>query len=217
MNPLIAPSILAADFANLQSAIEMINSSEADYIHVDIMDGVFVPNISLGIPVVEAIHRHANKPLDVHLMIVEPDKYLSTFQKAGASHLTVHLEACPHLHRTVQGIKDLGCKAGVALNPHTPVRLLEDIIREVDLVLLMSVNPGFGGQKFIDNTYKKVNALSKLIVETGSHARIEIDGGVSMDNAGKLFSAGANILVAGNFVFSSKNPAETIKKLKNIV
>ncbi|MBD3628270.1 ribulose-phosphate 3-epimerase [Cyclobacterium sp.] len=217
MNPLIAPSILAADFANLQSAIEMINSSEADYIHVDIMDGVFVPNISLGIPVVEAIHRHAKKPLDVHLMIVEPDKYLSTFQKAGASHLTVHLEACPHLHRTVQGIKDLGCKAGVALNPHTPVRLLEDIIREVDLVLLMSVNPGFGGQKFIDNTYKKVNALSKLIVETGSHARIEIDGGVSMDNAGKLFSAGANILVAGNFVFSSKSPAETIKKLKNIV
>lgn len=217
MNPLIAPSILAADFANLQAEVEMINGSEADYIHVDIMDGVFVPNISLGLPVLEAIHRHARKPLDVHLMIVEPDKYLAPCQKAGASQLTVHIEACPHLHRTVQAIKELGCKAGVALNPHTPVKFLEDIIREVDVVLLMSVNPGFGGQKFIDNTYKKVNALTRLIVETGSHARIEIDGGVSMDNAGKLFSAGANILVAGHFVFSSKSPVETIKKLKNIV
>ncbi|SHM85718.1 ribulose-phosphate 3-epimerase [Cyclobacterium lianum] len=217
MNPTVAPSILAADFANLQDAIEMINESDADYIHVDIMDGVFVPNISLGLPVVEAIHRHARKPLDVHLMITDPDKYLAIFQQAGASHLTVHYEACTHLHRSIQTIKDLGCKAGVALNPHTPVKLLEDIIREVDIVLLMSVNPGFGGQQFIENTFKKVNALSRLIVETGSHARIEIDGGVSMENAAKLFNAGANILVAGNFVFSSKNPAETIKKLKNIV
>ncbi|WP_162415569.1 ribulose-phosphate 3-epimerase [Cyclobacterium roseum] len=217
MNPLIAPSVLAADFANLQKEVEMINGSAADYIHVDIMDGVFVPNISMGLPVVEAIKRYATKPLDVHLMIVNPDHYLAAFQRAGAAQITVHSEACPHLHRTIQSIKELGCKAGVAVNPHTPVSLLEDIIREVDLVILMSVNPGFGGQKFIDNTYKKVHRLTKLIVETGSHAKIEIDGGVSMENAKKLFDAGANILVAGNFVFSSKNPQETIKKLKNIV
>jgi ribulose-phosphate 3-epimerase len=217
MNPLIAPSILAADFANLQKEVEMINQSPADFIHVDIMDGVFVPNISMGIPVVEAIHRHARKPLDVHLMIVEPDKYLEAFQKAGATNLTVHIEACNHLDRTISAIKDLGCKPGIALNPHTPVMLLQDIIREVDLICLMSVNPGFGGQRFLENTYKKVEALVRLIVETGSHAKIEIDGGVSMENSKKLFDAGANILVAGNFIFSSKNSIGTIKKLKNIV
>ena len=217
MNPLIAPSILAADFANLQKEVEMINDSVADYIHVDIMDGVFVPNISFGLPVVEAVNRHAKKPLDVHLMIVEPDKYLDAFHKAGASQITVHLEACPHLHRTIQAIKALDCKAGVAINPHTPVRHLQDIIREVDTVLIMSVNPGFGGQEFIENTYKKIQALGELIVETGSHAKIEIDGGVSIGNAKKLLEAGANVLVAGNFVFSSENPIETINKLKFIV
>ncbi|WP_375582278.1 ribulose-phosphate 3-epimerase [Cyclobacterium xiamenense] len=216
MMPLIAPSVLAADFANLQAEIEMINDSESDLIHVDIMDGVFVPNISMGLPVVEAIRKHAKKPLDVHLMIVNPDQYLGAFQKAGAAHITVHIEACPHLHRTIQTIKGLGCRAGVALNPHTPVSQLEDIIRDVDIVLLMSVNPGFGGQSFIENTYAKVEKLKKLIVETGAHAKIEIDGGVSMENAKKLFDVGALILVAGNFVFSSKNPKETIKRLKNI-
>ncbi|EPR65408.1 ribulose-phosphate 3-epimerase [Cyclobacterium qasimii] len=217
MNPLIAPSILAADFANLQKEVEMINNSVADLIHVDIMDGVFVPNISFGLPVVEAVNRHAKKPLDVHLMIVEPDKYLEAFHKAGAAQITVHIEACPHLHRTIQAIKAMDCKAGVALNPHTPVRSLQDIIREVDTVLIMSVNPGFGGQEFIENTYKKIQALSQLIVETGSHAKIEIDGGVSLSNAKKLLDAGANVLVAGNFVFSSENPTETINKLKFIV
>ena len=216
MNPLIAPSILAADFANLQKEVEMINNSAADFIHVDIMDGVFVPNISLGLPVVEAINRHAKKPLDVHLMIVSPDQYLEAFCKAGAAQITVHLEACPHLHRTVQAIKELGCGAGVAINPHTPVRQLQDIIKDLDLVIVMSVNPGFGGQQFIDNTYKKVELLSNLIVETGSHAKIEIDGGVSLSNAKKLLDAGANTLVAGNFVFSSENPTETINKLKNM-
>jgi ribulose-phosphate 3-epimerase len=216
MNPLIAPSILAADFANLQKEVEMINDSEADFIHVDIMDGVFVPNISLGLPVVEAINRHAKKPLDVHLMIVSPDKYLEAFQQAGAAQITVHLEACPHLHRTVQAIKDLGCGAGVAINPHTPVSHLQDIIKDLDLVILMSVNPGFGGQPFIENTYKKIEALDKLIVENGSHAKIEIDGGVSLINAKKLLDAGAKTLVAGNFVFSSENPTETINKLKNM-
>ncbi|MFC4872015.1 ribulose-phosphate 3-epimerase [Negadavirga shengliensis] len=217
MNPIIAPSILAADFANLQREVEMINQTNADYIHVDIMDGVFVPNISMGIPVTEAIHKHAKKPLDVHLMIMHPENYLKQFKDAGAAYLTVHYEACPHLHRTVEEIKALGCKAGVALNPHSPVYLLKDILKEVDMVCLMSVNPGFGGQKFIENTFKKVKSLKKLIVETGSNAKIEIDGGVSMDNAKALFDAGADVLVAGNFVFSSQNPAETIKNLKNIV
>jgi len=217
MNPLIAPSILAADFANLQKEVEMINGSVADFIHLDIMDGVFVPNISFGLPVVEAVNRYAKKPLDVHLMIVEPGKYLEAFHKAGAAQITVHLEACPHLHRTIQAIKAMDCKAGVAINPHTPVRHLQDIIREVDTVLIMSVNPGFGGQEFIGNTYKKIHALSELIVETGSHAKIEIDGGVSLANAKKLFEAGANVLVAGNLVFSSENPKETINKLKFIV
>ncbi|WP_114751905.1 ribulose-phosphate 3-epimerase [Pleomorphovibrio marinus] len=212
----IAPSILAADFANLEKEIKMINDSEADYIHVDIMDGVFVPNISMGVPVVEAIARHAKKPLDVHLMIVEPDRYLENFKNAGAAHLTVHLEACQHLDRTIQAIKSLGCKAGVALNPHSPVSQLEEIIAALDIVCLMSVNPGFGGQSFIKSTYDKVKKLKNLIASQGSMAKIEIDGGVSLENAKGLLDAGADILVAGNFVFSSKNPKTTIKKLKSI-
>ncbi|MCC5936674.1 MAG: ribulose-phosphate 3-epimerase [Lunatimonas sp.] len=216
MRPFIAPSVLASDFANLQQEIEMINKSDASYIHVDVMDGVFVPNISLGLPVVEAIKRHAEKPLDVHLMIIDPDKYLKRFKEAGASHITVHYEACNHLHRTLHEIRSLDCKAGVALNPHTPVELLKDIIHDVDLVCLMSVNPGFGGQTFIEHTYTKIENLKKLIVQTGSKAQIEIDGGVSMANAAALVEAGADILVAGNFIFTSKNPIETVNKLKNI-
>lgn len=216
MRPFVAPSILAADFANLQKEVEMINSSVASYIHVDIMDGMFVPNISMGLPVVEAIKRHAAKPLDVHLMIVHPERYLKAFKSAGADHITVHYEACNHLHRTLHEIKDLGCKAGVALNPHTPVELLKDIIHEVDQVCIMSVNPGFGGQKFIEHTYQKVENLKKLIVQTGSRAQIEIDGGVSMENAAHLLAAGADILVAGNFVFSAVDPLRTIENLKNI-
>lgn len=212
--PLIAPSILASDFANLQSEIEMINQSEADWIHVDIMDGVFVPNISFGLPVCEAVNRHAKKPLDVHLMIVQPERYIEAFQKAGASIITVHYEACTHLHRTIQRIKDAGCKAGVALNPHTPVGGLIDIIEDLDLVLLMSVNPGFGGQKFIEHTYRKISKLHELIVTVNSNALIEIDGGVNQQNAQKLLDAGADVLVAGNFVFSSSNPIETIRALK---
>ena len=213
--PLIAPSILASDFANLQSEIEMINQSEADWIHVDIMDGVFVPNISFGLPVCEAVNRHAKKPLDVHLMIVQPERYIEAFQKAGASIITVHYEACTHLHRTIQQIKDVGCKAGVALNPHTPVRVLEDILEDLDLVLLMSVNPGFGGQKFIEHTYRKIHFLHEMIVTLDSNAVIEIDGGVNQHNAKKLLNAGADVLVAGNFVFSSINPIETIRELKS--
>ncbi|WP_373496178.1 ribulose-phosphate 3-epimerase [Aquiflexum sp.] len=212
----IAPSVLAADFANIQSEIEMLNASEADYIHVDIMDGVFVPNISFGIPVTEAIHKHASKPLDVHLMIVEPDRYLEAFKKAGASIISVHLEACNHLHRTLQAIKELGCKAGVALNPHTSIHLLEDVIMDIDLVCLMSVNPGFGGQKFIENTYHKVKLLKSLINQKGANTMIEIDGGVNQGNAPLLAKAGADVLVAGNFVFSAANPLETIKNLKRI-
>jgi ribulose-phosphate 3-epimerase len=214
MNTLIAPSILAADFANLQKEVEMLNSSQADFIHVDIMDGVFVPNISFGIPVTEAIHKHAKKPLDVHLMIVNPDNYLESFRKAGAEIISVHYEACPHLHRTVQAIHRLGAKAGVAINPHTSVGSLEEIIRDIDLVCLMSVNPGFGGQKFIENTYVKVSRLKDLILQKGSAAKIEIDGGVNLENAPKLIEAGADILVAGSFVFSSKNPQLTISDLK---
>jgi ribulose-phosphate 3-epimerase len=210
----IAPSILAADFANIQSAVEMLNDSEADYIHVDIMDGVFVPNISFGLPVTEAIHRHAKKPLDVHLMIVEPDRYLEAFRKAGASNISVHYEACDHLHRTLQAIHDLGAKAGVAINPHTSVELLTDTLDLIDLVCLMSVNPGFGGQKFIENTYSKVSKLKELIIQKGSNTQIEIDGGVSLNNAQKLKDAGADILVAGSFVFNSKSPNETIAMLK---
>jgi ribulose-phosphate 3-epimerase len=212
----IAPSVLASDFANIQSEIEMLNASEADYIHVDIMDGVFVPNISFGIPVTEAIYKHAKKPLDVHLMIVEPDRYLEAFKKAGASIISVHLEACNHLHRTLQSIKELGCKAGVALNPHTSVHLLEDVMMDIDLVCLMSVNPGFGGQKFIENTYQKVRQLKSLINQKGASTLIEIDGGVNQANAPLLAQAGADVLVAGSFVFSAANPLETIKSLKSI-
>lgn len=212
----IAPSVLASDFANIQSEIEMLNASEADYIHVDIMDGVFVPNISFGIPVTEAIYKHAKKPLDVHLMIVEPDRYLEAFKKAGASIISVHLEACNHLHRTLQAIKELDCKAGVALNPHTSVHLLEDVIMDIDMVCLMSVNPGFGGQKFIENTYQKVRQLKSLINRKGASTLIEIDGGVNQGNAPLLAQAGADVLVAGSFVFSAANPLETIKSLKSI-
>lgn len=216
MQTRIAPSILAADFANLQAEVEMLNTSQADWIHIDIMDGRFVPNISFGIPVTEAINRHARKPLDVHLMIVEPEKYLQAFRDAGAEVLTVHYEACNHLHRTIQQIKDLGCKAGVALNPHTPVNLLKDIIADIDLVCLMSVNPGFGGQKFIERTYQKVRDLKQLIEQNNSNAIIEIDGGVSAENAAKLVECGADVLVAGSFVFKSENPGQTILELKQV-
>lgn len=216
MAPLISPSILAADFANLQREVEMLNNSQADFIHVDIMDGVFVPNISFGIPVTEAIFKHAKKPLDVHLMIVNPDNYLESFRKAGAELISVHYEACIHLHRTVQAIHSLGAKAGIAINPHTSVALLEEIITEIDLVCLMSVNPGFGGQKFIENTYSKVSRLKDLILQKGSSAQIEIDGGVNVENAAKLVEAGADILVAGNFVFSSPNPIQTIASLRSL-
>lgn len=212
----IAPSILAADFANLQKEVEMLNSSQADYIHVDIMDGLFVPNISFGLPVTEAIHRHATKPLDVHLMIMDPDRYLEAFRKVGAETISVHLEACPHLHRTIQAIHHLGAKSGVALNPHSPVDLLSEIIEDVDIVCMMSVNPGYGGQKFIENTYQKISRLKDLIISKGAKTKIEIDGGVNLGNAPKLKEAGADILVAGSFVFNSANPLDTIKELKSI-
>lgn len=216
MNYLIAPSVLAADFANLQRDIEMVNSSEADWFHVDIMDGIFVPNISFGFPVLDAINRYAMKPLDVHLMITDPDRYIEAFAKAGASIITVHYEACTHLHRTIEAIKSLGCKAGVALNPHTPVSLLEDIIQDIDLALIMSVNPGFGGQKFISQTYKKVRALRGLSGGVNDNLMIEIDGGVNLENAPLLLGAGADVLVAGNFVFSSEDPLSKIKRLKGL-
>lgn len=216
MKPYIAPSVLSADFANLERDVLMLNQSEADYIHVDIMDGVFVPNISFGIPVTEAIARHATKPLDVHLMIVNPEKYIEAFQKAGAAIISVHYEACTHLHRTIQQIHAAGCKAGVAINPHTPVQLLEDVIEDIDLVCMMSVNPGFGGQKFIENTYKKVKQLKEIITDSGSRALIEIDGGVNGDNARPLLDAGADVLVAGNYVFKSADPIYTIAELKRV-
>ncbi|MBW8051020.1 MAG: ribulose-phosphate 3-epimerase [Cytophagales bacterium] len=215
MPPIIAPSILAADFANLQREIEMLNQSEADWIHLDVMDGRFVPNISFGIPVTEAIKRIAKKPLDIHLMIVEPEKYLEDFRNAGADTLTVHLEACDHLQRTIHQIKEAGCKAGVAINPHTSVNLLEEVIADIDLVCLMSVNPGFGGQKFIHHTYEKTKKLKELIKANNSKALIEIDGGVNSENAPKLLSLGADVLVAGNFVFSAPDPLKIIADLKN--
>jgi ribulose-phosphate 3-epimerase len=216
MNPQIAPSILAADFANLQKEVEMLNASAADYIHVDIMDGVFVPNISFGIPVTEAIHRHATKPLDVHLMIINPELYVEDFVKAGASIVTVHVEACTHLHRTLQEIKRLGVAAGVALNPHTPIELLTEVLEEVDLVCVMSVNPGFGGQKFIEHSYAKVANLKNLILKKGAKTQIEVDGGVSEQNAKRLVEAGADILVAGSFVFRAADPIKAIASLKSI-
>jgi ribulose-phosphate 3-epimerase len=216
MSPQLAPSILAADFANLQKEVEMLNASAADYIHVDVMDGIFVPNISFGIPVTEAIHRHATKPLDVHLMIVNPELYLEAFVKAGASILTVHVEACTHLHRTLQEIKRLGARAGVALNPHTPIESLSEVLEEVDLVCVMSVNPGFGGQKFIEHSYSKVANLKEMILKKGSNAQIEVDGGVTDQNAKALVEAGADILVAGSFVFNAPDPIATIASLKAI-
>lgn len=215
MSVQIAPSILAADFANIQQEVTMLNESQADWIHVDIMDGVFVPNISFGLPVTQAIHNHAKKPLDIHLMIVNPDQYLSAFREAGAEVLTVHYEACTHLNRTIQFIKSLGAKAGVAINPHTPVDLLSDCIQDLDLVCVMSVNPGFGGQKFISNTFQKIARLKELILAKNSKAWIEVDGGVSSTNASELIKVGADILVAGSFVFSSSDPKATIKGLKD--
>jgi len=214
MSHLVAPSVLSANFANLQADIEMINNSEADWFHIDVMDGVFVPNISFGFPVIKAIQKIAKKPLDVHLMIVNPDQYVQTFKDFGAEILTVHYEACNHLHRSIQNIKNSGMKAGVAINPHTSVNLLEDTIADIDLICLMSVNPGFGGQKFMENTYEKVKHLKELINKKNSKALIEIDGGVDLNNYQKLIDCGANVLVAGNTVFSSKNPSETIKLLK---
>lgn len=214
--PIVAPSILASDFANLQREITMLNVSEADWIHVDIMDGMFVPNISMGLPVVEAVNRHAKKPLDVHLMIVQPERYVESFHQAGAACISVHVEACPHLHRNIQQIRALGIRAGVAINPHTSIVELENVIAEVDLVCVMSVNPGFGGQKFIENTYRKVTALKELIMKSGSKALIEIDGGVNQQNARALLDAGADVLVAGSFVFSATDPQAIIKALKSV-
>ena len=212
---LLAPSLLSADFLNLGRDIEMVNRSEADWFHCDIMDGRFVPNISFGIPVVKAISQLAEKPLDVHLMIVEPEKYFEAFAKAGADIITFHYEASTHIHRSVQQLKALGVKAGVVLNPHTPVAVLEDILGDLDLVLLMSVNPGFGGQKFIERTYEKIRMLRKMINEQGLNTMIEVDGGVNTENAASLFEAGADILVAGNAVFKSDDPEDTIHLLKN--
>ena len=213
---LIAPSVLAADFSNLQRDIEMINESDADWFHIDIMDGVFVPNISFGMPVLRDIKKHAKKTIDVHLMIVNPDQYIETFATLGADILTVHWEACTHMHRTIQAIKAAGMKAGIALNPHSSVNQLKDIIKDIDLVCLMSVNPGFGGQSFIENTFDKVKELKELIQSSRSECQIEIDGGVTNQNAKKLVQAGANILVAGSYVFKSSNPTDTISKLSNL-
>ena len=214
MSHLIAPSVLSANFGNLDKDIELINRSNADWFHLDVMDGVFVPNISFGFPIIKAIKKLSTKPLDVHLMIVNPDNYTLAFKEVGADILTVHLEACSHLHRSIQNIKNLGMKAGVAINPHTPIESLKDIISDIDLVCLMSVNPGFGGQKFIENTFEKIRDLKILIEQKKSNALIEIDGGVDLKNYKKLIESGANVLVAGNTVFNSENPTETIKLLK---
>ena len=214
MNRYIAPSLLAADLTNLRHEIEMINNSEADWFHLDVMDGVFVPNISFGIPIIKAIKKIARKPLDVHLMIIEPEKYLKKFRDAGADHLTVHVETCRHLHRTVQKIKELGMKAGVTLNPHTPVGALEEILPFVDIVLIMSVNPGFGGQKFIESSIQKIEKMRAMIEKAGSKALIEVDGGIDLNNASALYKAGADILVTGTTVFQAANPADMIRLLK---
>ncbi len=216
MSVIIAPSVLSCDFANVQRDVEMINNSEADWFHVDVMDGVFVPNISFGFPVIKAIKKHAKKPLDVHIMIENPDDYVTQFKEAGADILTVHFEACRHLHRTIQSIKASGMQAGVALNPHTNIDLLEDVINDLDLVLIMSVNPGFGGQKFIENAVQKVEKLAKLIQKKGANTKIEVDGGVNLETGKRLVEAGANALVAGSFVFGSDNPTETISDLKKL-
>jgi ribulose-phosphate 3-epimerase len=214
--PIIAPSVLSADFANLGRDVEMINNSQADWFHVDVMDGVFVPNISFGFPVIKSIQNLAKKPLDVHLMIVQPERYIKEFKAVGAEILSVHYEACTHLHRTLHAIKEEGMKAGIAINPHTPISLLKDVIRDTDLVCMMSVNPGFGGQKFIEQTYQKCKELRLMIDESGSSCLIEIDGGVNAQTAPLLLAAGAHVLVAGNYVFGSKNPTETIASLKNL-
>ncbi len=213
----LAPSILAADFANLERDIKMINDSEADWFHIDIMDGIFVPNISFGFPVLKSITKHAKKTIDVHLMIVDPDRYIKEFALLGSTNLTVHYEACTHLHRTLQAIKAEGMKAGVALNPHTPVNLLKDVIADIDQVIIMSVNPGFGGQSFIEHTYKKIRELKEIILNANASTLIEIDGGVTDQNAEKLLASGADILVAGSFIFNSKDPRHTIKAMKNIM
>jgi len=214
MSLIVAPSMLSANFLNLSSDIDMINHSKADWFHLDVMDGVFVPNLSFGLPVVKAIKKEAHKPLDVHLMIVSPEKYIQAFRDAGADILTVHVEACTHLHRTIQEIKNAGMKAGVSLNPHTPVQMLENVIADIDLVLVMSVNPGFGGQSFIQSTYRKLELLSELKQFDNPDLIIEVDGGVTLENAPELVKAGVNALVAGNTVFASKNPVETIRQLK---
>ena len=216
MSHLIAPSILSGNFSNLREDVEMLNNSAADWIHVDVMDGVFVPNISFGFPIIKAIKKYSSKPLDVHLMIIDPDRYIKKFKEAGADHLIVHLEACTHLHRTIQTIKQEGMRAGVAINPHTAVNNLEGIIQDIDHLLIMSVNPGFGGQKFIEHTYQKIELARKLIERFNATTKIEVDGGVNSINAPKLLSAGADILVSGSFIFESANPSETISDLKGI-